>query len=161
MCQVFVGAEVAPAACWVLVVVSSGCVLVVSDTGERLRTVRRDGAIFTCSCMDGIDSLLVGTARGSVLCFGVPSMEVWRKLPYNLCIRDSMHPTLLVFPQCLQIIVISAHFFINHQQCPVTNGLCDWQFPSQFKSCAAAITVARLGSRTSSARIETWLILVL
>lgn len=88
--QIFVGAEVASSMGWVLVVVSDGSIIVVSDVGEKLRTVRRDNAVFTSCCMDGGDCLLVGTARGTVLWYNVPSMDVWRRLPYDMELRDSM-----------------------------------------------------------------------
>eukprot|EP00284_Hemiselmis_tepida_P008791 CAMPEP_0174919098 /NCGR_PEP_ID=MMETSP1355-20121228/3474_1 /TAXON_ID=464990 /ORGANISM="Hemiselmis tepida, Strain CCMP443" /LENGTH=355 /DNA_ID=CAMNT_0016164307 /DNA_START=96 /DNA_END=1159 /DNA_ORIENTATION=- len=87
---VFVGVEVASAVGWVLLVQSDGSVTVVSEAGERLRTVRRESAVFTSSCMDGPDCLLVGTARGTVLWYNVPSMDVWRRVPYDLELRDSM-----------------------------------------------------------------------
>lgn len=88
--NVYVGVEIASSVGWVLAVVSDGSVHVVSDSGERLRTVRRDSAVFTSSCMDGSDCLLIGTARGTVLWYNVPSMDVWRRIPYDLELRDSM-----------------------------------------------------------------------
>ena len=88
--NVYVGCEVASSVGWVLGVVSDGSVHIASDAGERLRTVRRDSAVFTSSCMDGSDCLLVGTARGTVLWYNVASMDVWRRIPYDIELRDSM-----------------------------------------------------------------------
>lgn len=86
----FVGVSVAPAMCWVILPVSHGKILILDDHGNTLRTVTRENAIITSICMASDECLLVGTSKGTVLYYNVPTLDVWRRMPYDLALRDSI-----------------------------------------------------------------------
>ena len=86
----FVDVAVAPAMSWIILPVSHGKILILDDHGNTLRTVTRENAIITSICMAGDECLLVGTSKGTVLYYNVPTLDVWRRMPYDLALRDSI-----------------------------------------------------------------------
>lgn len=86
----FVDVAAVPAMGWVILPVSHGKILILDDQGNKLRTVTRDNAVITRVCMSGDECLLVGTTKGTVLWYNVPTMDVWRRMPYDLALRDSI-----------------------------------------------------------------------
>jgi hypothetical protein len=86
----FVDVAVAPAMGWVVLPVSHGKILILDDQGNKLRTVMRDNAIITGVCVASDECLLVGTSKGTVLWYNLPSLDVWRRMPYDLALRDSI-----------------------------------------------------------------------
>jgi len=86
----FVDIAVAPAMGWVILPISHGKILILDDQGNTLRTVTREHTIITSVCMAGDECLLVGTSKGTVLYYNVPTLDVWRRMPYDLALRDSI-----------------------------------------------------------------------
>jgi len=86
----FVDVVSAPAMGWVILAISHGKLLILDDQGNRLRTIVREQAIITSVCMASDECLLVGTCKGTVLWYNLPSLDVWRRMPYDLALRDSV-----------------------------------------------------------------------
>jgi WD40 repeat protein len=86
----FVDVTVSSTMGWVMVPISHGKLLILDEHGNKLRTVVRDDTVFTSACMGGRECLLVGTSKGTILWFNVPSLDVWRRMPYDLALRDSV-----------------------------------------------------------------------
>ena len=86
----FVDVVVAPAMGWVILPISHGKILILDDQGNKLRTVTRDNAVFTSVCVTGDECLLLGTSKGTLLWYNLPTLDVWRRMPYDLALRDSI-----------------------------------------------------------------------
>ena len=91
---VFVDVASAPSMGWVILPISHGKILILDDQGNKLRTVTRESAIITRVCMANDECLLVGTSKGSILWYNLPSMDVWRRIPYDLALRDSVETAI-------------------------------------------------------------------
>ena len=98
----FVDVTAAATMDWVILAISHGRLLIMDEHGTKLRTVVREQSIFTSCCMGNEENLLVGTSKGTVLWFNLPSLEVWRRMPYDLALRDSIDSARTASAMALQ-----------------------------------------------------------